>query len=477
MKKIILSIALIFPLFQNAQAYLPFQAVEDSANYFHGHFFHNVITGDLDTDGFEDVFFYYFFFDNYIHFKSLGNGGFEIIEDSLSSMYTPLNYCKTYFPDSIPEIGYVGLYELELVDVNSDGLDDLIISFNIKTEMFTNVYCDSLDNEQWWLTFLRNSTGTFEDAPSYQYTPQYTCNCREWGWLDWNEDGYMDLLARVFHTDTPDDHLELYQFEPQTGEFSINESPLDSLVSWFMIHDIDLNGYGDIISRDYIHFKNGPSQFQTADSANYPFNQINYGWSLGKYSRILDFENDGFLEYLFFGSYEEWNLYSQYCDPSFEGQPCSDGSECTTNDSYDEFCNCTGDLALDADGDGICDFYDQCPGQNDQNDQNLNGIPDCLEYQNAAQLEGADDEIVNDLQDTSQIEGQIRIYPNPSEAVFTIAAPYQLQDIALFDTYGKSLPIFSTNERQLDLSHLPKGMYLIQAKVKDHIFRKKILLK
>jgi len=37
------------------------------------------------------------------------------------------------------------------------------------------------------------------------------------------------------------------------------------------------------------------------------------------------------------------------------GQSCEDGDPCTTGETYDNSCNCTGGILADANGDGICD--------------------------------------------------------------------------------------------------------------------------
>jgi len=44
--------------------------------------------------------------------------------------------------------------------------------------------------------------------------------------------------------------------------------------------------------------------------------------------------------------------------------PCDDSDPCTTDDKYDADCNCYGTFA-DSDGDGICNFDDQCEDLND----------------------------------------------------------------------------------------------------------------
>lgn len=63
------------------------------------------------------------------------------------------------------------------------------------------------------------------------------------------------------------------------------------------------------------------------------------------------------------------------CNP---GDPCDDGDPCTINDQYDNQCGCLGTFE-DSDGDGVCDAMDQCPGHDDNVDNNQNGIPDGCE--------------------------------------------------------------------------------------------------
>lgn len=60
------------------------------------------------------------------------------------------------------------------------------------------------------------------------------------------------------------------------------------------------------------------------------------------------------------------------------GNSCNDGNACTTNDKYDNNCNCIGQFQ-DADGDGVCDTYDICNGGNDNLDSDSDGIPDACD--------------------------------------------------------------------------------------------------
>ena len=63
---------------------------------------------------------------------------------------------------------------------------------------------------------------------------------------------------------------------------------------------------------------------------------------------------------------------------TLEGKPCNDNDECTTDDAYDDNCDCVGTL-LDQDNDTVCDLYDVCPNGDDRIDSDGDGIPDDCE--------------------------------------------------------------------------------------------------
>ncbi len=73
-------------------------------------------------------------------------------------------------------------------------------------------------------------------------------------------------------------------------------------------------------------------------------------------------------------------------DDSLLGTSCDDGDPCTTGETYDASCNCSGGVYQDADMDGVCDINDVCANSDDTIDTNNNGIPDgcedCSNYVN-----------------------------------------------------------------------------------------------
>jgi len=79
------------------------------------------------------------------------------------------------------------------------------------------------------------------------------------------------------------------------------------------------------------------------------------------------------------------------CDTSLAGTECDDNDPCTVQDVYDIDCNCVGTFQ-DADQDGVCDQNDICPGGNDNLDADGDGIPDFCDDCNATLTGGACDD-------------------------------------------------------------------------------------
>jgi hypothetical protein len=52
-------------------------------------------------------------------------------------------------------------------------------------------------------------------------------------------------------------------------------------------------------------------------------------------------------------------------DDSLIGSACDDGDDCMNGETFDANCNCTGGVFEDADNDGVCNANDQCPGVDD----------------------------------------------------------------------------------------------------------------
>ena len=88
-----------------------------------------------------------------------------------------------------------------------------------------------------------------------------------------------------------------------------------------------------------------------------------------------------------------------------------------------------------------------------------------------------DSDAVLSIEDNNQIAiNQVQIYPNPTTAIININTTISIHKIALFDVLGKQ--VLSTNQtQQIDISHLPVGVYLLKAFSDTQTIIKKIIIK
>ncbi len=76
----------------------------------------------------------------------------------------------------------------------------------------------------------------------------------------------------------------------------------------------------------------------------------------------------------------------------------------------------------------------------------------------------------------NHIEG-LKYYPNPANDILNISTPDNIQHISLFDIAGKEVMSLSpdTNETQLNIGHLNKGIYFVKILVNDQLTTFKIV--
>ncbi len=73
----------------------------------------------------------------------------------------------------------------------------------------------------------------------------------------------------------------------------------------------------------------------------------------------------------------------------------------------------------------------------------------------------------------------IRVYPNPSQGMVTLDLPMEETNIMISDIHGKVVyeaRTQNTNVLQADLSHLSKGVYIINVATADNVSRSKLLM-
>ena len=89
---------------------------------------------------------------------------------------------------------------------------------------------------------------------------------------------------------------------------------------------------------------------------------------------------------------------------------CEDGDPCTSGEIWNDDCTiCSGGVVTDADGDGVCDGLDQCPGKDDNRDFDGDGTPDGCDNDPAC--------TTCDVDDLGNIQ-LCHIYPNGTYASF-----------------------------------------------------------
>jgi hypothetical protein len=69
---------------------------------------------------------------------------------------------------------------------------------------------------------------------------------------------------------------------------------------------------------------------------------------------------------------------------------------------------------------------------------------------------------------------KLTIYPNPTKGPLTIETKVPIERIYVLDLQGKVV-LEDHYQQQIDLSHLPKGMYLLRVKAEGQLIHKKLL--
>ena len=72
--------------------------------------------------------------------------------------------------------------------------------------------------------------------------------------------------------------------------------------------------------------------------------------------------------------------------------------------------------------------------------------------------------------------GAVTVSPNPCSSVLTVSLPNgaNLQEIALYDATGRSVPV-EANGRSIDLSALRAGLYTLVAEVDGRMHRVRVV--
>ena len=69
----------------------------------------------------------------------------------------------------------------------------------------------------------------------------------------------------------------------------------------------------------------------------------------------------------------------------------------------------------------------------------------------------------------------INLFPNPASTVLNIQADYPIISISVMSLEGKQISTLNSSSKQLDISKLPVGMYVIIVKTERELIRKKFI--
>jgi hypothetical protein len=88
--------------------------------------------------------------------------------------------------------------------------------------------------------------------------------------------------------------------------------------------------------------------------------------------------------------------------------------------------------------------------------------------------------VVTSVVDNASITGvtdmEIDIYPNPTEDVFYIKTEKRIDDLTIFDIYGKKINFnYTINSKTIDLHNQSKGHYFLHLTIDNKTIVKKIV--
>jgi hypothetical protein len=108
----------------------------------------------------------------------------------------------------------------------------------------------------------------------------------------------------------------------------------------------------------------------------------------------------------------------------------------------------------------------------------LTSLPSLTSLSSCSSLKSA--EITNEpLVEHGELNQMVLVYPNPSSGIINIKTNInQPKFIELFDTYGKNVYSTTSNEQltTFNLSHIPKGIYVIKINTNKNIVFQKLIL-
>ena len=140
----------------------------------------------------------------------------------------------------------------------------------------------------------------------------------------------------------------------------------------FSFDDSTFSDYYGKLSRDMDYTTVNSTSLRIWLDPDYEFNGATY-----ILNGFGDYDNDGILDY------EDNcpNVPNNQVDSDNDtiGDECDNCPQVPNTDQTDSNNDGVGDVCIDTDGDGVYDYYDMCPGYNDDDDADNDGIPDACD--------------------------------------------------------------------------------------------------
>ena len=246
---------------------------------------HGVVAGDIDNDGWADLFM-------------TAMGGVFGITQSATQLYH--NNGDGTFSDITSQAGVftAGVpMSAAFVDINNDGFLDVFVTFTDKSKI-RRLYNNKL--------FLNNGDLTFTDISKSSGVDSPFRGCAV-GCSDYNDDGWTDLFVANCNAEP----IELFR---NNGDLTFTNVTTQAGLSregfWMAIThgDYDNDGDLDLFSTNLGNSVGGlwpHALYQNNGNGTYTHTGIKAGlvnWEFGWGASFADFDNDGYLDIFFAGS-------------------------------------------------------------------------------------------------------------------------------------------------------------------------------
>lgn len=308
---------------------------------------------------------------------------------------------------------------------------------------------------------------------------------------DLDGDGDIDILAAVFGSNT----VAWYENTNGQGNFSSAKIISTLEITPFAVYPVDLDGDGDMDVLCAAWQGNRIIWFENLDGdGNFgPSRVISINANATQSVFAADIDDDGDMDVLFTSLVDDKVAWHRNID----GQGNFGAEQIITLNANGATCVYAADLdnngtidVLSTSEDGKIAWYKNTDGQGafgpqeilttTNSSNSIYGADIDSDGDNDVVSGGADIVWFENMHPLSINENQIigvSVYPNPvrNKLYLDVYENSAIKSIHVFDVSGKKLIENNGETRQLDLSHFPKGIYLLEVKTEKGIFTEKLI--